>query len=145
MIGIRLLRDCPVLCGNKGCVFTRSRLFAFCRLLDRPAMLYFVFNAGVIAVVVAHDLTQGIFVAQVSSIGSQRIPPFHLSEILCCQACNSDCWEVAYSILLCPNCCCILRSAGAILSAIAIERQLHNRGVPPAAGGGNWYSRQQRS
>lgn len=35
------------------------------RLAERPAMLYFTFNAGVIAVIVAHDLTQGEFVAQV--------------------------------------------------------------------------------
>lgn len=31
----------------------------------RPAMLYFVFNAQVIVVIVAHDLTTGEFVAQV--------------------------------------------------------------------------------
>lgn len=35
------------------------------QLADRPAMLYFVFNASVIAVIVAHDLTKGNFVAQV--------------------------------------------------------------------------------
>ncbi len=34
-------------------------------LRERPAMLYFVFNAAVIAVIVAHDLTTGEFVAQV--------------------------------------------------------------------------------
>ena len=34
-------------------------------LQDREAMLYFVFNAEVISVLVAHDLTTGEFVAQV--------------------------------------------------------------------------------
>jgi hypothetical protein len=53
-------------CSNNGCGFDTG-LFDFCRLLGRPAMLYFVFNAGVIAVLVAHDLTQGTFVAQVSA------------------------------------------------------------------------------
>lgn len=36
-------------------------------LLGREAMLYFVFNADVIAVLVAHDLQRGEFVAQVCS------------------------------------------------------------------------------
>ena len=34
------------------------------RVRERPAMLYFVFNADVIAVLVAHDLLRGILVAQ---------------------------------------------------------------------------------
>lgn len=34
---------------------------------QRPAMLYFVFNRQIVAVVVAHDLEQGEFVAQVRS------------------------------------------------------------------------------
>jgi 2-polyprenyl-6-methoxyphenol hydroxylase-like FAD-dependent oxidoreductase len=37
------------------------------RLAGREAMLYFVFNASVIAVLVAHDLRRGEFVAQVHS------------------------------------------------------------------------------
>jgi hypothetical protein len=45
------------------------------RLFDRPAMLYFVFNAGVIAVIVAHDLTEGIFVAQVMRCCGQLPAP----------------------------------------------------------------------
>jgi len=35
------------------------------RLRDRPAMLYFVFNAATVAVVVAHDFRKGIFNLQV--------------------------------------------------------------------------------
>jgi hypothetical protein len=35
------------------------------KLTDRPAMLYFAYNAQVIAVIVAHDLNTGEFVAQV--------------------------------------------------------------------------------
>jgi hypothetical protein len=34
------------------------------RVHERPAMLYFVFNADVIAVLVAHDLQRGEMVAQ---------------------------------------------------------------------------------
>lgn len=35
------------------------------QLAERPAMLYFAYNAHVVAVIVAHDLTTGEFVAQV--------------------------------------------------------------------------------
>jgi hypothetical protein len=34
----------------------------------RPAMLYFVFNRQVVSVIVAHDLQQGEFVAQVRGL-----------------------------------------------------------------------------
>lgn len=46
-------------------------------LQQREAMLYFVFNARVIAVIVAHDLQRGEFVAQVSSV---KIAPHSLEE-----------------------------------------------------------------
>lgn len=36
-------------------------------LAQRPAMLYFVFNADVVSVLVAHDLRSGELVAQVLS------------------------------------------------------------------------------
>ncbi len=36
----------------------------------RPAMLYFVFNTEVVAVVVAHNLQEGEFVAQVRHAGA---------------------------------------------------------------------------
>ena len=39
------------------------------RLAGREAMLYFVFNASVIAVLVAHDLQRGEYVAQVHPVG----------------------------------------------------------------------------
>lgn len=42
-------------------------------LRQRPAMLYFVFNASVIAVIVAHDLTTGEFVAQVTAPASHSL------------------------------------------------------------------------
>jgi hypothetical protein len=35
------------------------------KIADRPAMLYFAFNPDVIAVLVAHDIRKGEFVAQV--------------------------------------------------------------------------------
>lgn len=38
-------------------------------LSGREAMLYFVFNASVIAVLVAHDLQRGEYVAQVQPLG----------------------------------------------------------------------------
>ena len=47
------------------------------RVRERPAMLYFVFNADVIAVLVAHDLRHGEMVAQAS--------------LLCDPASNYDC------------------------------------------------------
>ena len=36
------------------------------RVRERPAMLYFVFNSDIIAVLVAHDLQRGEMVAQVT-------------------------------------------------------------------------------
>ncbi len=42
-----------------------SAVLAACLREAGPAMLYFVFNTDVIAVVVAHDLLSGEFVAQV--------------------------------------------------------------------------------
>lgn len=38
----------------------------------RPAMLYFVFNASVVAVLVAHDIGRGEFVAQVGAGAGRR-------------------------------------------------------------------------
>lgn len=46
----------------------------------RPAMLYFVFNRSVVAVVVAHDLSAGEFVAQVGlweGVGRARMRAMH--------------------------------------------------------------------
>lgn len=45
--------------------FTSQTLAARLRRDDRAAMLYFVFNPDVVAVVVAHDLRNGEFVAQI--------------------------------------------------------------------------------
>ena len=45
--------------------FTSASLAARLRRDDRAAMLYFVFNPAVVAVVVAHDLRNGEFVAQI--------------------------------------------------------------------------------
>lgn len=62
----------------------------------RPAMLYFVFNPEVVAVVVAHDISRGEFVAQVGGgtpPGLVYISAFmHLSR--CC---------ISAAVLNCPE------------------------------------------
>jgi hypothetical protein len=45
--------------------FTSPQLGQQLLAAGRPAMLYFVFNRQVVSVIVAHDLQQGEFVAQV--------------------------------------------------------------------------------
>ena len=60
-------------------------------------MLYFVFNEGVIAVIVAHDLAAGEFVAQVTE-SLQSWTSINLFSYLCLcwsMACTSSCWSIA--------------------------------------------------
>ena len=60
----------------------------------RAAMLYFVFNADVVAVLVAHDLRVGEFVAQACPSGYCSEPHTHVMcmSVHVCQAdCNKHC------------------------------------------------------
>ena len=66
MIGVALEGQ-PVMQNLVNIHFTAPDLAQRLRQ-ERPAMLYFVFNPKGVVVVVAHDLTEGDFVAQVRSL-----------------------------------------------------------------------------
>ena len=57
----------------------------------RPGMLYFVFNADVVTVLVAHTIREGEFVAQVSACND--ISPYHIPVALCYGGflCDAEC------------------------------------------------------
>ncbi len=64
------------------------------RVHERPAMLYFVFNADVIAVLVAHDLQRGEMVAQVDPLWHANLQPSSwtnnsCTDMLCCATARS--------------------------------------------------------
>lgn len=66
---------------------------------SNPAMLYFVFNQGAVVVVVAHDLQQGEFVAQVGGLLRDCLH----SEFAClswhCRRTKERVWSVHIHIL----------------------------------------------
>ena len=98
-------------------------------LRGREGMLYFVFNSDVIAVVVAHNIGLGEFVAQVST------PCPHYSLSLCCipllalvssAACRSSAChgDAALEVIGCLACCFIWIGADTLLPSAPVWRRL---------------------